>query len=390
MKKILNIIIMSLLFLTISCNSGITEPPGLSDAEIIAMIIGSNKLEVSMDDIPESSRSIVEHEYVSYMNMAAKKASGLGYEVELAGLGYRSGQRKELYFNLEGRKLDPNDLGEKGRTYDKNDWNEKENEDWICFEIVFPISFNMPDGSIITVDSEEEGWSEIKNWYELNSDSKEKPSMQYPVVIFIEEGPMILNNNDDLKDAYTGCNYDRRKNRDDYDRKKSCFELVYPISYAMPDGSSLTVPENNESGWSELKNWYNDNAGFEEEKPKIEYPVNIVYEIESGDSSVVINNEEEIMEAKEACFDYWEERDCFGFVYPITFTMPDGSNINVSSDSEDDWYELRHWYQSNSGYSEEPALQFPVDIFARNEQGQITTTINSDEELEQAEESCRD
>ena len=34
-----------------------------------------------------------------------------------SGLGHRSGQRNEVYFNLAGTKLDQNDCGDKGRDW---------------------------------------------------------------------------------------------------------------------------------------------------------------------------------------------------------------------------------------------------------------------------------
>ena len=45
--------------------------------------------------------------HYDYMDMAAWKASGIGYQIDLAGLGHRSGNRNEVYFNSEGRKLNP-------------------------------------------------------------------------------------------------------------------------------------------------------------------------------------------------------------------------------------------------------------------------------------------
>ena len=44
MKKIFNVSIISFMFFAIGCQSGITEPSGLSDAEIVEMIIESNKV----------------------------------------------------------------------------------------------------------------------------------------------------------------------------------------------------------------------------------------------------------------------------------------------------------------------------------------------------------
>ena len=94
-------------------------------------------------------------------------ANGLGYEVDLAGNGYRCGHRNEAYFNLEGRKLNPSNMSDK-RGWGRDSYDERSygKEDWECFELVYPVTFEMPDGSTLTVTSDdEEGWSNLKSWY---------------------------------------------------------------------------------------------------------------------------------------------------------------------------------------------------------------------------------
>ena len=120
----------------------------------------------------------------------------------------------------------------------------------------------------------------------------------------------------------------------------------------------------------------------------MEYPVDIVYETSEGDSTVTINNEEEMEAAKDECQDEWnndEERECFELVLPVSFVMPDGSTITIEND--EGWGDLRGWYMNNNETEEEPALQYPVDI--SYEDG-TTVTINSDEEMEAAETDCWD
>ena len=48
----------------------------------------------------------------------------------------------------------------------------------------------------------------------------------------------------------------------------------------MPDGSTIEVTSDDETGWSFLKNWYVENPGFEEVMPELNYPVEIAYETE--------------------------------------------------------------------------------------------------------------
>ena len=296
MKIKIRILMLPIILVMSGCQFGPDDPETISDAELVQLIIEANKIDVDLDELPSQSRSVVENE-IEYDGIGVSKASGLGYEVELAGRGHRSGHRNEFYFNLEGRKLDPNNWGRKGRYWDRDDGNK---EDWKCFELVFPVTFDMPDGSTITVTNDDDGWAGIRAWYEANPGAEERPVLQYPVVIFFEEESITINSNEDMREAYSECYADRDDgNREDLE----CFEMVYPITFTMPDGSSITIQTDDGGSWDELKNWYDENEGYEEVRPELEYPVNIVYETDEGDVTVTINNEEEMDAAKEECED---------------------------------------------------------------------------------------
>ena len=63
--------------------------------------------------------------------------------------------------------------------------------------------------------------------------------------------------------------------------------------------------------------------------------------------------------------------------------MPDGSFLTVSE--EVDWRNLELWYVENDS-EEEPAFQFPLDIFLEEEQQVVT--VNNQEEMEAIEQEC--
>ena len=254
MKSFFKLLILSLLVFLASCSKNL-EPSGLSDAEIIQLIQESDLMDVSMTDLPSRSQNVVIEDYFEYIDVASRKASGLGYEVALAGRGHRVGSRHEIYFNVGGRKLDPNDWGDK-RGWNKDGYGREfdSEKDWRCFELVFPITFNMPDGSSVTIESDEESsWDEIKSWYESNPDSEEKPEMQFPVVIFYDNDTYTLNSSDELRGAYSRC--EPRRKRDEHKRNRHCFSLVYPVIYTLPDGSTMEVTSDDEEGWSLRVSW---------------------------------------------------------------------------------------------------------------------------------------
>ena len=79
-----------------------------------------------------------------------------------------------------------------------------------CFDFVYPISYMMPDGTIITGNSEEEINQLIKDWYEAHPGEKEKPILQYPVDIKYKDGTIVtINNDEEMKAAYENCGDDK-------------------------------------------------------------------------------------------------------------------------------------------------------------------------------------
>ena len=378
MKYTIQILLTAFLIMMTGCQNTGTEPVGLSDIELIQAIIDADKISVGMDELPSNSKTIVEEDYNEYDGIDTKKAYGLGYEVSMDGKGHKIGHRCEVYFNLEGRKLDPN-----VKRGEKSDWDRDDDKgDWKCFDLVLPVTYVMPDGSTITVSSDDEDdWVQLKAWYDANPNSEEKPALQYPVDISFEtrDGSITVTvtNDEEMRNAYLRCG-----GRDDDNRE--CFELVLPVSFVMPDGSTITVE--NDSGWVNLRSWYETNPDAEG-RPELQYPVDILFD----DETVTINNAEEMNMVKRECWEYEDEgRECFGLVYPVTFIMPDGSSIVVATDDEDGWQEVKNWYDANPESEERPTLQYPVDIIYRTIDGNSTVTINNEEEMEAAKDDCRE
>ncbi len=166
--------------------------------------------------------------------------------------------------------------------------------------------------------------------------------------------------------------YDKEGYKKDKD-KKTCFELVYPITYTMPDGSDIFG--NKEEVWTVIKEWYEANPDSEE-KAALQYPVDVVFE---GGETKTIDNEDEMIILKKDC----KGEKCFALVYPVTFTMPDGST--VSGDEKEVWTVIKEWYVANPDSEEKPELQYPVDI---NFEGGGTETVEDEAEMISIKEDC--
>ncbi len=384
MKYSIQIIFSAILLIVVSCQNGSTDPKGISDSELIQAIIDADKITIGVDNLPSNSRTVIEYDYTEYESESAKKAYGLGYEVNMAGKGHKVGSRCEVYFNLEGRRLDP--YGKNGDK-DKSDWDRDEDKgDWKCFDLVLPVTYVMPDRSTITVENEND-WTAIRDWYEANPESEEKPELQFPVNVEFDDETITVNSAEELRELTQECWRDQSEERE-------CFELVFPVTFIMPDGSTITVETDDNAGWQNIKDWYDANPDSEE-RPTLQFPVDITYETEDGDTTLTINNDEEMQYVKRRCWEEWgdddsgEDEECYEFVLPISFTMPDGTTITV--ENEEGWLSLREWYMNNSESVEEPLLHYPVNIVLFDDEGEETTvTINNEEEMNALEEECWD
>lgn len=158
-----------------------------------------------------------------------------------------------------------------------------------CFEFEFPIGLVFPDDNIESVESEEQFYSVLKEWYESNPKEKEKPSLQYPVQLnFKKEISKTISNEKEMLEVKKYC--------DIKGDKKECFTLIYPLSYEMPDESVISGDDKDELN-SAMKAWYEANPDSKE-KPRLVYPVDVKFE----DGSIkTIGDEDEMIVLKKDC-----------------------------------------------------------------------------------------
>ena len=182
------------------------EPQGLSDAELIQAIIDADdKIEVEMEGLPSSAKSTMEDNYLSeYYHLQSLKASNLGYEVSIAGRPGRLGKRSEIYFDVDGKKLDYSEYEKDSWFYDDDFYNRSESgdkRDWECFSIEYPITVTTPIGNTYTFEDEES----VKEYYEAY-EIDEDISVVYPINITDNDGELIVIDSDErLKEAYKDC-----------------------------------------------------------------------------------------------------------------------------------------------------------------------------------------
>lgn len=177
-----------------------------------------------------------------------------------------------------------------GGDEDKDGKDGKDGKDKIyCFDLIYPISITMPDGTTLSGD-EKELWTAVKAWYEANPDSAIKPDINYPIDIKWD-GAIIKTVNDEVEMKIAKKYCDGKK---DYE-KEDCFKLVYPLTWTMPDNTTATMTD--ALDWEAIKSWYEGNPDSEE-KPSLNYPVEVI--LDGGDVEE-IGDEEAMVELKKDC-----------------------------------------------------------------------------------------
>jgi len=388
-RLVLSLLLAVLFF---ACQSETTAPQdqlSAGDADLIQAIAADpGKQSIDLDQLPPLSQYTLKEDYSDSYVDGADFSAERGYEVTIRKeWGTHIGEATPVYFDLDGRELRG-----AGSSVDSRVFNRDGHEQTQCFMLVYPVTFIMPDGSTLAGDDAKAICTAIKEWYEANPDSKERPALQYPVEVTLSDGStMTINNADEMQALKQDCkdgegDYDRNRERDG--DHASCFKLVYPVTVIMPDSSEITLADS--TGWDDVKSWYEANPDSKK-RPVFQYPLDVVL---NDGSTMTVNNADELHALKEDCkdgegdYDREHEKDhtpCFKLVYPLTVIMPDSSEISLADSTG--WADVKSWYEANPDSKERPALKYPLDVTLKDGS---TMTINSAEELYALKKDCQD
>lgn len=220
MKKLL--ILLTFTFVFYSCNESNTE---LSDEQLIEAIIESeNRISVSVRDLPNSAITSLDFDMPNDVVDIAELAPDLGYEIEMKSweffefeLDYE--RYDNQYFTTNGRKLETSKIS-KDNWGNKKDMSSKKKKRGPCFKFVYPISYTMKDGAVISGNNRKEIHNQMKVYFEKNGKTKEnKPTLNLPIqILTIDHNKKIskkdILNLDDLKMLMVYCKGNKNENGD--------------------------------------------------------------------------------------------------------------------------------------------------------------------------------
>ena len=410
MRNYLHFLLIALF--VFSCSDSETENniQNLNDSEHIELIKNHNdKVEINFEDLPEVSQSYINSLENNITTELVLHAQELGYEIKI---------RREsrslvsllnilyIYFDQNGEVLFDDNYDQSGDgDYDIfNEW-----EDFMCFDILFPISVTMPDESQVSIGNEDELYEAVESYYEMSDEYDGLPEINFPFnIIFYfddENGNEIeevvgVGSYEELEMYFEICEdgWDDDGWDDEDWYEIDCFDLVYPLTIVNPEGEVLTV--DSENNLHEYIDQYYENCNSNDCGDfNLYYPLTVEYYSETNDQvqTLTINSEEELEALlDEHCYDdgWDDEETCGEIVYPVTVEAPNGEQFTANSE-EEVYSFMEEWYSNNCNTVEcddDFEVVYPIIMEFEDEQGEIIVmTIQSETMLEQiTEQYCGD
>lgn len=394
-----------------SCSDSETENniQNLTDSEHIELIKNHNdKVEINFEDLPEVSQTYINSLENNITTELILHAQELGYEIKI---------RREsrslvsllnilyIYFDQNGEVLFDDNYDQNGDgNYDIfNEW-----EDFMCFDIQFPISVTMPDESQISIGNEDELYEAVESYYEMSDEYDGLPEINFPFnIIFYfddENGNEIeeivgVGSYEELEMYFEICEdgWDDDGWDDEDWYEIDCFDLVYPLTIVNPEGEVLTV--DSENNLHEYIDQYYENCNSNDCGDfNLYYPLTVEYYSETNDQvqTLTINSEEELEALlDEYCYDDgWDDETCGEIVYPVTVEAPNGEQFTANSEEEVYGF-MEEWYSNNCNAVEcddDFEVVYPITMEFEDEQGEIIVmTIQSETMLDSiTEQYCGD
>jgi hypothetical protein len=179
-----------------------------------------------------------------------------------------------------------------------------------CYELVFPVSIQFADSSIVSVNSYDELRQAIQAWFEANGGQPHqhvRPSLVFPFDVMNQAGEIItVNNEADLMALQEACHPHMGGGGPGGPGHGGpghgggpcdpCFTLVFPITIQFPDSTQISVASVQELNQA-LHGWKENNPG-NNGRPELVFPITVT--LRDG-TQVVVNSREELKAIKDDC-----------------------------------------------------------------------------------------
>lgn len=160
-----------------------------------------------------------------------------------------------------------------------------------CLSLTYPVTILFPDGTDETVNDLEELLLALRTYRETADSTQGHPTFQYPLTITAADSTIVVNSQDELREAAKLCKRDRPNHGN-----RPCFRIVYPLTIEFPDDSTLQVSSKKEQ-MQAIRQWKANNPDSDE-RPNIVFPIEIKFK---DGSTQMINSADELAAAREDC-----------------------------------------------------------------------------------------
>ncbi|MBM72404.1 MAG: hypothetical protein CL847_06440 [Crocinitomicaceae bacterium] len=164
---------------------------------------------------------------------------------------------------------------------------QKEN----CFEFIYPLTFEVSDGSTLKVDNHR-AMIKYKSSWKQNTES---PNLKFPIKVkWTGKDPMIVESQEILDRHMDRCK------KYQVAQKENCFEFIYPLAFELSDGSTLEV--DNHRAMIKYKSSWKQNAEF----PNLKFPIKVKW---TEKDPMVVESQEMLDRHIDRCIKYQATRN---------------------------------------------------------------------------------
>jgi len=176
-----------------------------------------------------------------------------------------------------------------------------------CYELVFPVSITLPNGTTVEVDSYDAIKQQLRTYFEANGDRRRprggvRPHFNFvfPIAVVSQDGELItVEDENALLRLRADCagTFDQHGPRGHGHHGLSCFEVVFPVTLEFPDGTTASA-DSRQAVHQLLRTWMQNNPGVPA-RPKITFPFTV--KMTDDGTLVTVNNPTELRALKADC-----------------------------------------------------------------------------------------
>lgn len=241
-----------------------------------------------------------------------------------------------------------------------------------CFDLVYPITLEFPDGTTAEAADVEALRDLLMDWRQNNPDATERPNLVYPIDVSLRNDTVLtIDGPAGLRALAARCHLIQHVRR--------CFDIVYPVTVSFPNGTTVEVPD--ADALRTLIRIWRENNPDATDHPGFVFPI----EVELNNGNIVsIEDGEAFRRLIQRCRaqGHHDRPDpdmgerCIQLAFPVTVDFPDGTSAEAA-DRQALHQLVREWRANNEGAEERPSIAFPHDV--ELEDGTIVTVNNQEE-----------